>query len=87
MPSGLDPVNHGLSQSWAKLNLSYTPKKIAFAGNIVPPPLPVPLWPLSFIYATFINYSVITPAVYVSGWMETSTFLSNGRLMVRDIGV
>lgn len=71
----LVPGQSWSSQPWTKLNISYQPKKILLPGNTVPPPLPVPLWPLSFVYATFINSSVTTPAVYVSG-MEGNIYVS-----------
>lgn len=70
----IGPGHEWSSQPWTKLNLSYQPKKIPLTG-ILPPPLPVPLWPLSFVYATFINYSVTTPAVYVSG-MDGNIYVS-----------
>lgn len=63
------------SQPWHKLSITYQPEKPLFGNLPATPPLPVPIWPLSFIYATFINYAVVTPAVYVSG-MDGNIYVS-----------
>lgn len=59
------------SQSWTKLIPSYRPMKQVVPGIMITdhdtPAMPVPLGSISRVYASFIDYGTVTPAVYLEG--------------------